>query len=49
MGNKGKMLDMCKVEVIEKGESKGFLETEETGEINFACIWISRTDVMTSA
>jgi len=30
------MLDLCKVEVIGKGESKGFLETEETGEINFA-------------
>lgn len=31
------MLGLCKVEVIEKGENKGFLETEETGEINFAC------------
>jgi len=30
------MLDLCRVEVIEKGENKGFLETEETGEINFA-------------
>jgi len=37
IGNIGKILDLCEVEVIEKGENKGFLETEETGEINFAC------------
>lgn len=30
------MLDLYEVEGIEKGENKGFLETEETGEINFA-------------
>lgn len=36
IGIKEKMLDLYEVEVIEKGENKGFLETEETGEINFA-------------
>ncbi len=36
IGNIGKMLDLYEVEVIEKGENKGFLETEETDETNFA-------------
>lgn len=36
IGNEGKPLDLYEVEVIEKGENKGFLKTEETDETDFA-------------
>ena len=37
IGNEGKTLDLYEVEVIEKGENKGFVGTEEMDETIFAC------------